>query len=60
MKTVTKVLAAIVSAVALAAQVPAVQSAVSGFLSAHVGIAAIVGAISTILALFHQPDAPKS
>jgi hypothetical protein len=38
-------------------QSPTVQAAVVGFVAAHPGISALVGGVSTILALLHNPSA---
>ncbi len=55
MKTVTQVLAGVVAALVAIFQVPAVQSAVMAFFTAHPSIASVVGGLAAILALFHQP-----
>ena len=55
MKTVTKVLASITAFVGIIA--PAVAPAISHFIAAHPNASAIIAAISTILALFHNPVA---
>lgn len=54
MKTLTKVLALITGAVGLIA--PAVTPVIGTWISAHPSIAAALGAVATILALFHQPS----
>ncbi len=58
MKNLTKVLAGVIAALVALLQVPAVSSFVTSFLTAHPGLSALVGGLSAILALFHQPDAP--
>jgi hypothetical protein len=55
MKNVTKIMAAIVGLATLAAQLPGVQEAIGGVMSAHPNVAAIVGGIAAILALLHIP-----
>lgn len=55
MSTLTKILASIVAIVGLIG--PAVTPALQGFISGHPVVAAAIAAVSTILALFHQPNA---
>jgi hypothetical protein len=57
MKTVTKYLLGFVGVVTAVMQSPTVQAAVVGFVAAHPGISALVGGVSTILALLHNPSA---
>lgn len=58
MKNATKIVAAIIALATALAQVPAVQVAVSSFLTAHTGISAIVAGVAAVLALFHTPSDP--
>lgn len=57
MKNTTKVVAAIVSLITMIGTMPDVQHAVAAFYTAHPIVAAIVAGISTVLALFHNPQA---
>ena len=58
MKNITKILAAVVAALTALLQVPAIQSVVVAFFTAHPSVSALLGGVTAILALLHQPDAP--
>ena len=60
MKTITKVFGAIIGGLTLAFQVPAVQTAVGGFLGAHQNVSAVLAGLLGIAALFHSPTATPS
>lgn len=55
MKTATKILASLTAVIGLIA--PVVTPVIAAWVSAHPTTSVIIGAISTILALFHQPSA---
>ena len=55
MKTLTKVLALVTGAIGIVA--PAVTPVIATWISAHPNTSAVIAAITTILALFHQPSA---
>ena len=63
MKNTTKVILAIIAGLGGFLQIPVVQSAVVAFLTAHPSVSLILGAITTMLALIHNPvaaDNPQS
>jgi hypothetical protein len=53
MKTLTKVLASVVAIIGLIG--PAIAPALQNLIAAHPAVAAALAAVSTILALFHNP-----
>jgi hypothetical protein len=57
MKNSTKVIASIVSLLTLALGLHPVQVAIAGFLTTHPVVAAVIAAISTLVALIHNPVA---
>lgn len=56
MKNFTKILGAVIALSTLVLQTPAAAQAVGGFFSAHPNISILLGGISSILALFHNPN----
>lgn len=57
MKNSTKVFVTIVGLLTALMQIPSVQMAVAGLISAHPAVASIIAGVSSILALVHQPQA---
>ena len=55
MKNATKIILAIVGAVTAALQVPAVHNLVLAAIAAHPDVAALLGGITTVVALLHEP-----
>lgn len=55
MKNATKIVGAVVAAVTAIFQIPAVQQALWGYVSAHPGISSALVGTSAILALIHDP-----
>jgi hypothetical protein len=58
MNNLTKIFAAVIAIVTLVVQTPAVQAALVAFFTAHPIFSTLVGGVSAILALIHQPDSP--
>ena len=57
MKTVTKILLSVISAVTLVLQSPSVQAYVTQFISSHPGISSALAGIGGIGLLIHNPKA---
>lgn len=55
MKKSTQIVAAIFALLTTVAQVPAIQSAVGGFIEAHPSITTITAGVIGLLTLFHKP-----
>jgi hypothetical protein len=60
MKNVTKYMLGAVGVVTAVMQSPTVQAAVIAFIAAHPNVSAIVGGVSTVLALLHNPTPAAS
>ena len=60
MKDSTKVFLAIVTGIGGFLQIPVIQNAVVTFLTAHPGISAVLAALTTVLALIHNPVAASN
>jgi hypothetical protein len=54
-KNVTKTIASVVGFLVLVLQAPQVTAITTPFLAAHANIAAVVGGVAVIAALFHTP-----
>lgn len=58
MKTLTKVLAAVIGGATLLMQVPAAQQMVGSLMGAHPNVTAVLGGVAALLALLHVPTSP--
>jgi len=59
MKSVTKIVLALVAAVTTMLQVPEVHNLVIAAISAHPDVAALAAGVSAVLALLHDPKVGK-
>jgi len=56
MKNVTKIVAGVIAALTALLQVPVISTAVINFFGSHPTISSLLGGLTAVIALLHQPD----